>query len=259
MIAGQTNLFIRATGAGLPRPRRAAQRLRRLAEGADEGAAHPLRIAKAGGLRDVLDRLAGGLHAQPRHFDPQPLHRLRRRGAGLRDEGARKVPRTHAGLLGHVLDRQRRVEMFARPGQQRREAARRCLGLAKVWGCWKQVSGRKRKLRLGARRTSPLPQPKRTLLPSVKTSAFDPSRTWVSLVQQPVVLRIDCLVAFAGGFPQSSEIHNFDVSPVVLDDTGLLQRMCNGGDAVPLHTDHLSQEVLSKVQFNFTRQIVHAQ
>ena len=42
---------------------------------------------------------------------------------GLRDEGARKVPRTHAGLLGHVLDRQGRVEMFARPGQQRREAA----------------------------------------------------------------------------------------------------------------------------------------
>ena len=34
----------------LPRPRRAAQRLRRLAEGADEGAAHPLRIAKAGGF-----------------------------------------------------------------------------------------------------------------------------------------------------------------------------------------------------------------
>jgi hypothetical protein len=32
-----------------------------------------LRIAKAGGLRDVLDRLAGGLHALPRHLDPQPL------------------------------------------------------------------------------------------------------------------------------------------------------------------------------------------
>ena len=42
----------------LPRPCRAAQRLRRLAEGADEGAAHPLRIAKAGGLRHQFDRLA---------------------------------------------------------------------------------------------------------------------------------------------------------------------------------------------------------
>jgi hypothetical protein len=82
-----------------------------------------LRIAKAGGRRDVLDRLAGGLHALPRHLDPQPLHRLRRRGAGFRDERTRKVPRAHAGLLRHVLDRQRRVEMFARPGQQRREAA----------------------------------------------------------------------------------------------------------------------------------------
>src|SRR5713101_8894472 len=60
----------------LPRPRRAAQRVRRLAEGADEGAAHPLRIAKAGYLRDALDRLAGGLHAMPGHLDPQPLHRV---------------------------------------------------------------------------------------------------------------------------------------------------------------------------------------
>jgi hypothetical protein len=48
----------------LPRPRRAAQRLRRLAEGADEGAAHPLRIAEAGHLRDAFDRLAGRLHVE---------------------------------------------------------------------------------------------------------------------------------------------------------------------------------------------------
>jgi hypothetical protein len=40
-----------------PRPRRAAKRLRGLAEGADEGAAHPLRIAEAGRLRHLLDRL----------------------------------------------------------------------------------------------------------------------------------------------------------------------------------------------------------
>ncbi len=77
--------------------------------------------------RDALDRLAGGLHALPRHLDAQPLHRLRRRGAGLGHEGAGEMPRTHAGLLGHVLDRQRRVEMLARPGQQRPEAAVRRL------------------------------------------------------------------------------------------------------------------------------------
>jgi hypothetical protein len=44
-----------------PYPARAARRLWRLAEGADEGAAHPLRIAKAGGFSDALDRLAGDL------------------------------------------------------------------------------------------------------------------------------------------------------------------------------------------------------
>jgi hypothetical protein len=44
----------------LPRPRRAAQRLRRLAE----GAAHPLRIAEAGHLCDAFDRVAGQLHVQ---------------------------------------------------------------------------------------------------------------------------------------------------------------------------------------------------
>jgi hypothetical protein len=31
--------------------------------------------------------------------------------------------KARAKCPGHVLDRQRRVEMFARPGQQRREAA----------------------------------------------------------------------------------------------------------------------------------------
>src|SRR5713101_9938933 len=94
----------RATLA-LTRPRCAAQRLRRLAEGADESAAHPLRIAKAGQLRNPFDRFAGGLHALARHLDPQALDRLRWRRAGLRDEGAREMPRTHAGLLGQILNR----------------------------------------------------------------------------------------------------------------------------------------------------------
>ena len=59
-----------AEGAELTRPRRAAERLRRLTEGADEGAAHPLRIAESGQFRDALDRFAGGLHALSRHLDP---------------------------------------------------------------------------------------------------------------------------------------------------------------------------------------------
>jgi hypothetical protein len=38
------------------------------------------------------------------------------------------MPRTHAGLFGKVLHRQRRIEMLARPGEQRPEpAAGRCL------------------------------------------------------------------------------------------------------------------------------------
>jgi hypothetical protein len=41
----------------LPGPRRPPQRLRRLAEGADEGAAHALGIAEARDLGDPLDRL----------------------------------------------------------------------------------------------------------------------------------------------------------------------------------------------------------
>ncbi len=60
----------------LGRPRRAPQRLRRLAEGADESAAHPFRIAKTGGFSDALDRLAGRLHPLPRHLDAQALDRL---------------------------------------------------------------------------------------------------------------------------------------------------------------------------------------
>jgi hypothetical protein len=51
------------------------------------------------------------------------------------------------------------------------------VGIFSILGCWKQISGRKRKLRLGARLTSPLPEPKRTSLPSVKTSANDPRKT----------------------------------------------------------------------------------
>src|ERR1700761_8833361 len=80
--------------ANLGCPRRAPQRLRRLAEGADKGAPHPIRVAKPGDLRDAFDRLNGGLPPLARHFDPQSLDRLRRRRAGLGNEGARKMPRT---------------------------------------------------------------------------------------------------------------------------------------------------------------------
>src|SRR5437879_3051475 len=97
--------------ASLTRPRRPPQRLWRLAEAADEGTAHPFGIAKAGGLRYPFDRFVGGLDALPRYLNPQPFDRLRRRGAGLGDEGAGEMPRAHPGTLGQVLDRQGRIEM----------------------------------------------------------------------------------------------------------------------------------------------------
>jgi len=50
--------------------------LRRLTEGANEGAAHPFRVAKTGEFCDALNRLAGGLHPLPRHLDPQALNRF---------------------------------------------------------------------------------------------------------------------------------------------------------------------------------------
>ena len=60
---------------------------------------------------------------------PQALDRFRRRRAGLGGKGAREMPRAHAGTIGQVLHRQRRVEIFARPGQQRAEPAVRRLQL----------------------------------------------------------------------------------------------------------------------------------
>jgi hypothetical protein len=79
------------------------------------------------------------------------------------------------------------------------------------------------------------------------------------LIQQSFVLRIDGSVAFAGGFFQSFEVRNFDVSSAVLDDPGRLQRVGNGGHAIALHTDHLGQEVLRQLQSVFTSQIVHTE
>ncbi len=60
-----------------------------------------------------------------RDLDAQPLDRLRRRDAGLGGEAARKMPCAHVGLLGQALHGQILIEMLARPGEQRLEAAAR--------------------------------------------------------------------------------------------------------------------------------------
>ena len=71
-------------------------------------------------------------------------------------------------------------------------------------------------------------------------------------MKQSFVLGIDRFVALAGDFPQRFEIGNFNETPAIPDDAGLLQFMRYNGNAVPLHTDHLSQKILRQVQFIFT-------
>src|SRR5437868_5270854 len=57
-------------GQDLSPARRPPQRLRRLAESAEEGAAHALGIAKAGGLRDAVDRRTRGLDVGASGLEP---------------------------------------------------------------------------------------------------------------------------------------------------------------------------------------------
>jgi hypothetical protein len=93
------------------------QRLRRLTEGADKGAARPLPITKAGHFRHAFDRLAGRLHRLPRDL----LHAF---------DGVVQVSATKARSKWHQLmpaSSARRstvsgVEVHARPAKQRPEA-----------------------------------------------------------------------------------------------------------------------------------------
>jgi hypothetical protein len=57
----------------------------------NEGAAHPLGIAKAGLLRDAFDRLGGGLHALPRHLDAAMKTATARRCGGDRARAAART------------------------------------------------------------------------------------------------------------------------------------------------------------------------
>ena len=93
-----------ATHASAPCPARAARRsdcggwpkARIKARRIRAGSRKPVDSARVRSPRSRMPRC-------PRHLDPQPLDRLRRRGAGLGDEGAGEMPRAHAGLLGEVL------------------------------------------------------------------------------------------------------------------------------------------------------------
>ena len=81
--------------------------LRRLPEGAQEGAAHALAIGEAGLAGDNVDRVPALLHHQPRRFDAQMFDRLGRRLSRLGVECAAELARAQMRGLGQLLDRQR--------------------------------------------------------------------------------------------------------------------------------------------------------
>lgn len=108
---------------------RAAQRLRWLLKGTDEGASHPFGITKAGCLRNALNTTCRGLHHRTRRFDPQPLHGFGWRGSDLGDEGARKMPRAHRDPRSKFLNGEPLMKMRTHPIEQRAEPASRRLQL----------------------------------------------------------------------------------------------------------------------------------
>src|SRR5665647_1181019 len=72
------------------------------------------------------------------------------------------------------------------------------------------------------------------------------SSTWN--LQQPMMMCLDCTVAFAGRVSQAVCVRNIDVTPAVTDNSGLLQRMGDNRNRVPLHADQLRQGFLSQRQ-----------
>src|SRR6201993_122215 len=82
--------------------RRAADGLRRKPEIAQERSTHPLAVAEADLVGDGLHRVAPLLQHQAGGLDPQALHRLGRRLAGLLAEGAAELARAEPGRGGEV-------------------------------------------------------------------------------------------------------------------------------------------------------------
>jgi hypothetical protein len=88
--------------------------LRRLSEGAQEGAAHAVTIGKTGLPSDDVDRVAALLHHQSGSLDAQILYRLRRRLAGLGTECSAELTRTQMRRCGELYYRQRFIKIALR-------------------------------------------------------------------------------------------------------------------------------------------------
>jgi hypothetical protein len=95
----------------------APQRLRRLTESAEKGAAHPLRIAEADLGCDVVDRLAACLYSFARRLNAQALDGLSWRDPRFSREGTGKMARAHRRLIGQSLDAKGLMESLARRTQ----------------------------------------------------------------------------------------------------------------------------------------------
>jgi hypothetical protein len=117
-----------------------AKRLGRLAEGAQEGAAHPFGVAKAGMHGDLLDWFGTALHPFACGLQAQAFDCLGWCRAGFGGEGSGEMARAHRRVVRQPLDRKPLTQSLARPPQYR--------GKPTGWAiCFEQC----RELRLPAR------------------------------------------------------------------------------------------------------------
>src|SRR5580692_6655912 len=91
-------------------PRVAAQHLRRLAEGSQEGAAHVVAVAEAGLASDDFDGMTALLHQVSRRLDPQIFDRLGRRLTCLRVERPAELAWAEVSCVGELRHRQGLVQ-----------------------------------------------------------------------------------------------------------------------------------------------------
>src|SRR5436190_12003779 len=93
------------------RTRVSSNRLRRLAEDAQEGTAHAVALGETRLPSDDVDRMAALLHHQAGGLDAQILDSLGRRLTGLGAEGTAELPRAEMRRVGELHNRQRLVEI----------------------------------------------------------------------------------------------------------------------------------------------------
>src|SRR5258706_500709 len=90
---------------------RVPDRLRGLAECADEAASHALPIAESRLVRHGFNRKPPLFEHEPRRLQPQILDRLGRRQAGFCPEYAAELPRAQAGGLGEPVHGKLRAQI----------------------------------------------------------------------------------------------------------------------------------------------------